>query len=1125
MTPAWGVGGVILLLTGAVYTLIGIKNRLLQTFFSTGYLASLGTTVLIIYVMSPPISNAIQGAYLVAIVCTGLILGGIATVFKEITEGFGCLLGGFSLAMWLLCVREGGLIQSLTGIIVLIACLTVGAYVLYFSHYTRHYALMACIAFGGATVTVLGIDAFSRAGLLAFWAYIWNLNDDLFPLGTVTYPLTKGIRVELAAVILLFLAGVISQLKLWRLVQERRVKRDAARADEELKQQRDEENIGRQIEETTAHERQQWEAIYGDGTVVAPPPATAPGAAGDKAGSSDSGVGDIDQDSEKLTAHSPRTSILRDSQQGGTASAGINSSSEVTEKSQPIEMTEMQQASSPQGRAAAGAVMALEGQEGAAVVVRVAQDEYPELPPVPKSSNPTETGIHEPAESRQASRRVSAQNLNEKRQVSASPKIVPLPFAVPDGNGDGDELYERDSHNDDRSSVATFADEDEIMPTVTARGKRRSLANRLSQSPAELFRSLSQRSKRDSGVLESTVLTAQGQSREGLVDVETMNDDNSSLAVTMDGLSDDDDDDRLSRNIEVKPEFSGVTQPDAETPDELAIVQDPTPPASMIQAVSAADATEKKGGAKSTVSVESTPVSLTKEHLPRSLSRVALSYRTNEWAKHLSLAETPNIEALQLTEPRQPLVAAALASSVHSAEVESIVGEEGAKAPEAIDNGGENDSDEEAPAPVNVVALQQTAETGAPAPAAPRSAAVAAVVAAAPAVPAISSSPTVPQAGTRNSYMSTMTSSAGSPSPGMSSLANSRIRSSSASQLATIRGLGLHQEPIAEENDSAADSSNDTVVPWHTIMAAELNSRAASYGAASGPQTLLGQREMLLRSKSQSGLYIGGPVFASASRASLASLASLPGAANSSRASLMPAIPSSSGPSSDYGTPITPSTVDLDDLPLSQRREIMRSSSLASLSMPLLPSSAMATAYAGSIVGVGNNSVSNVPASNGAGNVAFDSHQPRRDTAHLPTAAVREAQLASFRNSVASELRMSASGAGRNGSSATLRNSTSRDSMTLPFFNNANGSGNRMSSASYASTSAPYLLYTKDAQQSIDRQRSVLMGQKEAEQQRREMEQLEKEHKERAFEERMRRGDMLEAHRDAMRRLQASAQE
>ncbi|CAK7223512.1 hypothetical protein SBRCBS47491_005230 [Sporothrix bragantina] len=1130
VTPAWGVGGIFMLLTGVVYALIGIRNKMLHTFFSTAYLASLGTTVLVIYVMSPPISNAIQGAYLVAAVCTGLILGGVAIVFKEITEGFGCLLGGFCFGMWLLCLREGGLVQSTSGTIIFIVAFTIGAYAFYFSHWTRHYALMACIAFGGATVTVMGIDAFSRAGLKEFWAYIWNLNTNLFPLGTVTYPITKGIRVELAAIILIFFAGLVSQLKLWRLVQERRAKRDAERLEDEQKLAKEEENVGRQIEAANARDREAWEATYGDGTYVAPPPGS---------GSGDSGVGDMDSDEKQMARSQTSASNSRQSRHSRRGGAMVNGEGEPIDEEGSIEMADMQPA---QPKAAAEIVMEHDQKDGT-VMVRVAQDEYPEgLPP------------HEQQESRRLSRRVSSQNV---ASAGASPGIVPLPFKVPAGraNGDDDEIDEK--QRDDRSSVATFADEDEEAAAAAA-SRRTSrnpttLAKRLSQNSVDLLRSISQRSKRASAALDKSSPEIGGQSQEELVSPRSSrmafreDDDNSSLAVTMDGMSSDggDDDDRLtmrdgetnekSKEIEVKPKLSqaikGGANDDAHSlkpprkivesrhlseatvsTDILGRPSSSSAAETKTEASEASEATELPPRstpsvpvAKSTVSADSVPAVLTKDRLPRSLSRVAMSYRTNEWAKHLSNADAPEFETLQLGEPQQQQKAPA--AGVDPASVADV----SAPTSPVIDDG-------EAAAPVNMAALQQTAETGAPAPAAPRSAS------------AMSSygmlsrsnshqslgghdSSNLGGAGARASYMSTASSTAGG-----NSLGNG-YRSISANQL-TARTLGLHNEPIAEENDAATEVGS--VCGAGAADGAEAGNNASPFASRvsiqppvpgvvsfNAPQTLIGQREMLLRSKSQQGMYIGGPIVNSASMASLTtvgntgSMAMLPGTA---------AVPSSgaSDTGSMYnfypgaGPAASTPNVDLDDLPMNQRREMMRQSSLMSLSRPQSVNAGYYGQNNGLPVSMSTPAIVNSTPTPTAGSVPFDSHQPKRDQAHLPTPAARQAQLASFRESVAADLRAGAATAGK----------ASRESLTSPYLGGNGGA--------FGASPIPYNR-EQEVQQSINMQRNFLMSQKEAEAQRREMERLEKERNDRAFEERMRRGDLLEAHRDAMRRMQASA--
>jgi Domain of unknown function (DUF4203) len=264
ITPALAVAGVLLILGGFTYTLIGIKSKWVQIFLSSAFLTSLSVTVLLIYVMNPPVRPAVQGAYLVAAFMTGIIFGAGSLVFKEVTEGLGCLLGGFCWSMWLLALRAGGTIPSTGGKVILIAVFTATAYALSFSHHTRPYGLIGATSFAGATAAVLGIDCFSKAGLKEFWLYIWNLNDNLFPLNTNTYPITRGIKVELAVIVLICFIGVVSQFKLWKVIKDRRERKDAIRLGDERERDEIEETIGRRFQEGNERERAHWEAVYGD---------------------------------------------------------------------------------------------------------------------------------------------------------------------------------------------------------------------------------------------------------------------------------------------------------------------------------------------------------------------------------------------------------------------------------------------------------------------------------------------------------------------------------------------------------------------------------------------------------------------------------------------------------------------------------------------------------------------------------------------------------------------------------------------------------------------------------------------------------------------------------------------
>ena len=84
-----------------------------------------------------------------------------------------------------------------------------------------------------------------------------------FSLGTVTYPVARGIRVELAGIILICIVGVLSQFKLWKVIKRRR-KRQAA-AQQEARRRRDEADAetGKRIEKETKREMLRWEATYG----------------------------------------------------------------------------------------------------------------------------------------------------------------------------------------------------------------------------------------------------------------------------------------------------------------------------------------------------------------------------------------------------------------------------------------------------------------------------------------------------------------------------------------------------------------------------------------------------------------------------------------------------------------------------------------------------------------------------------------------------------------------------------------------------------------------------------------------------------------------------------------------
>ncbi|KAK4179621.1 hypothetical protein QBC36DRAFT_361668 [Triangularia setosa] len=1140
ITPGWAVAGAIMLITGFVHALVGIKTRWLHAFFSTAFLASLGTAALILYVMVPPVSDAIQGAYVVAAVCTGAVLGGVAIIFKEMTECLAGLLGGFCLGMWLLTLQPGGLVSSAVGRIVFIASFTFSGFGLYFVPWTqmRAYALIACISFSGATVAVLGIDCFTRAGLREFWAYIWALNDRLFPLGAVSYPLTRGIRVELAVTVLIFFAGIASQLKLWRLIKDRRSKREEEIAKGERSLRIEEETIGRQVEEMTARERRHWECIYGDDS-----PAHQ---------LSDSALGDMD--SEKRIRHSSATLVYSTRPKSPAEADGIVGAEAyvdpLADPMPPLEKADV-----------AETVIARDVGDGRRITVRIGEDEIPERPTPEITSSPKQESHMGPESCiMMQSRRSSQRNSLHMAQFP----IFSLPF----------QLSKAKSEEDRSSFAATFADEQdrEFVPRPRVRNSTaEKLAEGLSDGSAKLARGLSQRSAHG----KHDIVEGLGEGAEELAAESVKNrDDLDSLAAVLDDLSSLGDvsatpsptaDGKMKLPVTKPMASSGseseprqATGPEStleekgspslmdvgnvipEIPTELSdldVLADSnsrsvkSSPAvqqedfvlegkgsAPVPEVEAEPGFEKdlepgvqrteeprvgspkpeEGGAKDgddaaarRESMDSVAANLTRGNLPPALSRVALCYRTNEWAKHLSVAEIPDPDELQ-----QEIIAA-------------------------------QDGSDEEPAPLDVVDLQQTAETATIPPYAPRSAS------------AMSS-----YTGQVVSRSSSRTSSAypdpntlgiqlGSSPDLQQGKINGPYRSTSMpGMMLKGRNSRLLAEPIAEEGDHEPAGHVSTPFPlettWtmpdgnlappdpHELLTSSSVpnlTRISQQSLYSQSPTLIGMREMLLRNKAAGTIYPQTP------EPIPYGIPTAPVARPSSEHESLHSHPAANHVHSDGSSPAV--GVDLDDLPLSQRRALIRQSSmnlqsqqsirrqrsgLRSPTPPVIPHpSPRATAQS----------------------AVFDSHQPFRHST-VPTEAVRQAQLANFRNSVQADLRASAQpktparqrsiGAdsfhqaspllgelllGTTASMSSLKGAF----QTVADRHNGNSPGSSNNIA--------------EVQRNIDIQRGVMMEQKEVEAARLESTRLEREERQREFEERMRRDrGMMEAHRDAMRRIQ-----
>ena len=789
-------------------------------------------------------------------------------------------------------------------------------------------------------------------------------------------------------------------------MREKRERRDAERAEAQRDLEQEEENLGRELEAKTARERRRWERTYGGGE------------------STVSGSGD-----------------------GISEKKMRNSHAESSNHQSEVEVIEMSDISDEHHKL--DPLMACNAGKEGNVTVRVAEDEMP---------GPSSTGDGSLDDEKM--RHLSSVNATEKLRASQQlysepPEVVPLPFKVPAG-AEGDAASER-------SSIATFADDADEVKAIEQR--RPSLAKRLSQGSVTLLRSLSQRSRRNSNDLSPK----HGESSEGLVNSPSnLKEDNESIAATMDRASLDEterqsfDSDQMVKPTEITAQLSSdhpeqdshltttpsisqgnsLKEPDtrrisahtassdvqADTDHVAAAADGASNPVEQ----SNQDDGEQPADSEAPKSVLSSlsKRSLTKDRLPQSLSKVALSYRTNEWAKHLSHADTPEPDALNIIQPSRST---------------RII--------------------KENPAPVKVEELQQYAEQGVPVSISKRSESRTSQTSSAQPPPAQSRTRAPPPPINPNIQPAQLDGTQTQSPIGISPTGPPQKRQSWSSLTSKRVSGGFDSipekvtTPIRPDSRIADNSMPIAQLPVRSASASRIGTQ--SPGPTPGvishasPQSLLGQRDLELRKRSTNNL-----------------LASIPEPDTvSSRAA------SDAGSMHNYPMYAAAMNADLDNMPLSQRKSFIRQGSRASLAQ-------------------GNQSmpVSIVPAASSL--AKFDSHQPQR-VSTLPTAAIRESQLAQFRQSVASDLRSGTQVFGLSGRETPLT----------------------------STKSVPVVDREAEIQRNIDMQRNAILNQKDAEAQRREMQRQQKEWQDRAFDEQMRNGNFLEAHREMLRRMQNGAKE
>lgn len=1088
------------MISGAVYTVFGMKQQWVHCFFSFAFLVAIAITALELLLVPTPVTDGQQGGYIAGVIVGGAAAGGLATLRPKFFHFFGSVLGGCCLAMWLLTLKESALLgQDTLKNSIFLAAFSLVSLGFYCNTRTKHYLVMFSSSFSGATAFILGIDCVSCAGLKEFWAWIWNLpNDGLFPIDADTYPLKTGMKAELGVMIVLFLLGVVFQWAQLKTIKEQRIKKKQQRNEALAAVHKTDEKAGLDFERRIAAERSEFEATYSG-----PKRAVYTGR-GPRAENVLSPIKKLWKSFEgKRTTkeEAPRQEQCVPHEMHGNDQDNV----ETRVSTQTSGWDE--EHATPKDQARASVYTAHDSGVGdadterkqrisgsATTVTRVSTvDNEPEIelddirPVQPKTA--AEAVMTKDENSGGVTIHVAVDEAEVTTAARAAqnpvPEVIPLPFTVPSIEGAEEE---RNTDDEDCSSVAVITEgfhDDEWPETRSTLSKRSSFAKRLSTGSADLFRRISHHSL--SKHLEKA---AMGESTEELA--VSQHGDRSSMAATCDDVSSVDEDglpasesvtQDMPFSMEITAELADhPTSETTECPDKgkgAAAVNIPGQrPVSMAAAgaeeasaqvdESARDASEEEKGKQadkapsdndeSSKPVEtnvpeaaSRPLTLATGKLDKKVSEIVKQYRMVEWAKHQTLAEEPILDNLDLPE---------------------------------LDGPSEH-------VPVDVEDLLKTAGDGAPRLAKPRTEALL-------------------QARARN--VSGQSQVHLSPDPENDPTGS---MSGDLERQAAIRGAAAALAGGPVHRDSPTPYEMQSAVP----AAGLLRSRPPVPGVKSynTPQSLVAKRETMLRMKQQAIrpgsnlVYDRGEGYGSVAALSPPSLASGPNSTPSSRRN------SASYASANMSSALQ-DIPDDDDMPLSHRQAIIRE---RRSSMNSGNSSANQTRSDGS----SRRSISGLPPSvyGSSSSLAVNQNLPHIQRRSFNTSQNRVSQLADFRSSVQADLR------------------ASNTSLPVTSMLQQPGFGGGYASYSMAPVNGPLIdsvtssanplppqqtqLWNADLSRNLDIQRQSMMAQKATDARRREQRRVERERQSQLRQSSMGTHKLLEAHSAALINLQKKARD
>lgn len=449
-------------------------------------------------------------------------------------------------------------------------------------------------------------------------------------------------KAELAGVVVLSMFGVISQLRVWKLIKERRAKQEEDRQQMAQSQQKDEEERGRQIEDTFQKERSQWEATYGAKTPH------------------DSGHSTPDSSSvdEKELPGTP-TSINKPEIIQSTGKDAI-----VTVV--PIDDDEIQ---------------AIDANGNSIIEKDRVHDQHNTL-----SIDTSARTSSEAASSPKISRSISVASSLKPSSRPPPPVIVPLPFTIPAETPDEDDMEDQNREQSEGSAKLEISDivsvsagpnqaDEPSSSNRQSHSQNFRISRRFSDKPA-MRRISTQRTSSSAYPVDSPRLmygfeddrrssvaatldeeddmslrrlSPLGTPVEGYFDFKHPNSDETDAAVVDTDASQEESTEDLSSHkpavqheplssssSEASPDQSLINGTDLKTEGVHPRVKEESQSSNAADANATLSPSDDKAVLHGGLSIV----------LPSRLSRVAQSYRTNEWAKHLETADIPEIDEI-----------------------------------------------------------------------------------------------------------------------------------------------------------------------------------------------------------------------------------------------------------------------------------------------------------------------------------------------------------------------------------------------------------------------------------------------------------------------------------------------